>query len=86
GMIVHLGAIAIEREQRLEAERQAGDRLQKALKAHTSLLEHVLADGSVSSLSAMVGSLLPNPVVVVDFTANQIIAGRSPSEVQFDDA
>ncbi|TIS11571.1 MAG: GAF domain-containing protein, partial [Mesorhizobium sp.] len=47
GMIVHLGAIAIEREQRLEAERQAGDRLQKALKAHTSLLEHVLADGSV---------------------------------------
>ncbi|TIL65554.1 helix-turn-helix domain-containing protein [Mesorhizobium sp.] len=85
GMIVHLGAIAVEREHRLEAEKRSADRLQRALKAHTSLLEHVLADGSVSSLSAMVGRLLPNPVVVVDFTANQVIAGRSPDEGYFDD-
>ena len=85
GMIVHLGAIAIEREHRLEAEKRSADRLQRALMAHTSLLEHVLADGSVSSLSTMVGALLPNPVVVVDFTANQVIAGRSPNAGQIDD-
>lgn len=86
GMIVHLGAIAVEREHRLQAEKRAAERLQRALKAHTSLLEQVLADGSVSALSSMVGALLPNPVVVVDFTANQVIAGHSPNPELYDDA
>lgn len=85
GMIIHLGTIAVEREHRLEAEKRAALRLERALKAHTSLLEHVLSDGSVSSLSTMVGSLLPNPTVVVDFTANQVIAGQSPNAAQYDD-
>ena len=85
GMIVHLGAIAVEREHRLQAHKHAAERLQRALKAHTSLLEQVLADGSVSSLSSMVGALLPNPVVVVDFTANQVIAGHSPNPDFYDD-
>lgn len=31
-------------------------------------------------------NLLPNPVVVVDLTANQAVAGRSPDPGQFDDA
>lgn len=79
GTIIHLGAIAVEREHRLEAEKRSAQRLERALKTHTSLLEHVLSDGSVSSLSAMVGTMFANPLVVLDFTANQLIAGRSPS-------
>ncbi|OWV80361.1 PucR family transcriptional regulator [Rhizobium sp. N122] len=79
GTIIHLGAIAVEREHRLEAEKQSAQRLERALKAHTSLLEHVLSDGSVAPLSAMVGMMLPNPTVVIDFTANQVIAGRPPN-------
>lgn len=79
GTIIHLGAIAVEREHRLEAEKRSAQRLEKALKAHTSLLEHVLSDGSVAPLSAMVGMMLPNPTVVIDFTANQVIAGRPPN-------
>ncbi|WP_158817468.1 helix-turn-helix domain-containing protein [Methylocapsa sp. S129] len=86
GMIVHLGAIAVEREHRLQAEKRAAERLQRALKAHTSLLEQVLTDGSVSALSSMVGALLPNPVVVIDFTANQVIAGHSPNPDFYTDA
>lgn len=78
GTIVHLGAIAVERQRRLAAEEKAAGRLDRALAAHTSMLEHVLSDGSVSSLASMVGRLLPDPLIVVDFTANQIIAGRSP--------
>lgn len=78
GTILHLGAIAVEKQHRLAAEKSASERLDRALAAHTSLLEHVLSDGSVSSLAAMVGRLLPNPLVVVDFTVNQLIAGRSP--------
>ncbi|ANL56874.1 helix-turn-helix domain-containing protein [Rhizobium phaseoli] len=79
GTIIHLGAIAVEREHRLEAEKRSAQRLERALKAHTSLLEHVLSDGSVAPLSAMVGMMLPNPTVVIDFTANQAIAGRPPN-------
>lgn len=86
GTIIHLGAIAVEKQHRLAAERLASARLDRALTAHTSLLEHVLSDGSVSSLAAMVGRLLPDPLIVVDFTANQVIAGRSPLAGDFDDA
>ncbi len=78
GTIIHLGAIAVEREHRLEAEKRSAQRLERALETHTSLLEHVLSDGAVSSLSAIVGTMFANPLVVVDFTANQLIAGRSP--------
>lgn len=85
GTIVHLGAIAVERQRRLAAEEKAAGRLDRALTAHTSMLEHVLSDGSVSSLASMAGRLLPDPLIVVDFTINQIIAGRSPLPDTFDD-
>ncbi|MBB6303807.1 helix-turn-helix domain-containing protein [Rhizobium leucaenae] len=81
GAIIQMGAIAVDREHRLEAEKRAAQRLERALQAHTSLLEHVLSDGAVAPLSAMVGMMLPNPTVVIDFTANQVIAGRSPSTI-----
>jgi purine catabolism regulator len=85
GMIIHLGAIAVERQRQLEAERRAAERMQQALHVHTTLLEHVLGGGSVTSLSLMVGNQLPNPVIAVDFTANQVVAGRSPDTALFDD-
>lgn len=85
GMIIHLGAIAVERQRQLEAERRAAERLQQALHVHTTMLEHVLGGGSVTSLSLMVGGQLPNPVIAVDFTANQVVAGRSPATALFDD-
>ncbi len=81
GTIIHMGAIAVEREHRLEAEKRTAQRLDRALNSHTSLLEHVLRDGSVAPLSAMVDKMLPNPTVVVDFTANQVISGRPPNEM-----
>ena len=86
GMIVHLGEIAVEKQHRLRQEKQAGERLQRALSAHTSLLQQALSDGSVVSLAEKVSDLLPNPVVVIDFHANLVVAGRSPSEAHFDAA
>lgn len=85
GMIIHLGAIAVERQRQLEAERCAAERMQQALHVHTTMLEHVLGGGSVASLSLMVGDQLPNPVIAVDFTANHVVAGRSPDTALFDD-
>ncbi|TPL96877.1 PucR family transcriptional regulator [Mesorhizobium sp. B2-3-11] len=84
GMIVHLGEIAVEKQHRLRQEKQAGERLQRALLAHTTLLQQALSEGSVVSLAEKVGELLPNPVVVIDFHANLVVAGRSPSEAHFD--
>ncbi|RUW00441.1 MULTISPECIES: helix-turn-helix domain-containing protein [unclassified Mesorhizobium] len=86
GMIVHLGEIAVEKQHRLRQEKQAGERLQRALVAHTSLLQQALSEGSVAALADKVGELLPNPVVVIDFHANLVVAGRSPSEAHFDGA
>lgn len=86
GMIVHLGEIAVEKQHRLRQEKQAGERLQRALLAHTSLLQQALSEGSVVSLADKVGELLPNAVVVIDFHANLVVAGRSPSEAHFDAA
>jgi DNA-binding PucR family transcriptional regulator len=86
GTILHLGALAVAHEHRLSAQRRMADRLKQALTTQTELLEHVLRDGSVPDLAAMASHLLPNPAVVVDLTANQVIAGRSPDPGQFDDA
>ncbi|CDX30700.1 putative transcriptional regulator, PucR family [Mesorhizobium plurifarium] len=86
GMIVHLGEIAVEKQHRLRQEKQAGERLQRALAAHTSLLQQALSEGSVAALADKVGALLPNPVVVIDFHANLVLAGRSPGEAHFDAA
>jgi len=85
GTIVHLGEIAVEKQHRLRQERQAGERLQRALMAHTSLLQQALSEGSVVSLAEKVSELLPSPVVVIDFHANLVVAGRTPSEADFDD-
>ncbi|BCM20944.1 helix-turn-helix domain-containing protein [Mesorhizobium sp. J8] len=86
GMIVHLGEIAVEKQHRLRQEKLAGERLQRVLAAHTSLLQQALSEGSVAGLADKVGQLLPYPVVVIDFHANLVVAGRSPSEVHFDAA
>lgn len=78
GTIIHLGSIAVEREHRLAIQTLAADRLKQVFTAHTLLLEHVLSDGSAVSLSDLVREILSDPLVVVDLTDNQLIAGRSP--------
>ena len=83
--IVHLGAIAVDKAHRLKAERVAAERLQHVLSAHSSLMHKVLSDGSVASTTAMVETFLPNPTVVVDLTANMVVAGRSPKPDSIDD-
>ncbi|SEF54454.1 helix-turn-helix domain-containing protein [Bosea lathyri] len=84
-MIVHLGGIAVEREHRLRTQRQAAGQLQKALQTQTALLQEVLSGGSTSALSAMLADLLPEPVLVVDFAGNTLVASRSPVPLHFDD-
>ena len=76
--VVHLGAIAVDKANRIDAERALSQRLQKVLAAHSLLMRKVLSDGSVASATQMIETLLPNPIVVVDLTANLVVGGRSP--------
>lgn len=84
-MIVHLGGIAVEREHRLRAQRQAAEQLQNALQTQTMLLQEVLSGGSASALSEMLAELLPDAILVVDFAGNALAASRSPAPLHFDD-
>ena len=84
--VVHLGQIAMDKARSLAEEQAFGERLKAALAAHGALLDQVLADPSVASAAAMVASLLPDPPVIVDLTARQTMAGRSPVPALIDDA
>lgn len=85
GTIIHLGAIAVGREHRRVAQLRAAEGLGQALGAHRQLLDHVLADGSAAALAGMIGALLGDPVLLVDFSDNQILAGASPDHTLFSD-
>ena len=84
--IGHLGAIAVDKAHRLRAERVATERLQTVLSAQSALMHKVLSDGSVGSAATMAEAFLANPMVVVDLTANLVVAGRSPRKDVVDDA
>src|ERR1700712_2797795 len=78
GIIVHLGAIAIERAHRHQAQIAAAEQLRRVLGAQGSLLQEVLAGGSIETLTAMLGELLNAPVLVLDFFASSLLASASP--------
>ncbi|GJD49345.1 hypothetical protein OPKNFCMD_2075 [Methylobacterium crusticola] len=85
GMIVHLGAIAIERGHRHRAQAAAAEQLRRALLAQGSLLREVLAGGSTAALAGRLSDLLKAPVLVVDFFASSLLATGSPVPEAYDD-
>ncbi len=85
GTVVHLGAIAVDKSHRLRADRLFTERLQTALSVHSSLMSQVLADGSVTSATAMISQLFLNPILAIDFSANLAVSGRSPKPDRYDD-
>ncbi len=85
-VIVHLGAIAVEREHRHRAQQDAAEELRRALLAQGMLLQEVLSGGSSEALAAMLGDLLGQPVLIVDFSANTVLATASPSPADYDDS
>lgn len=86
GMIAHLGAIAVEREHRLRAERRAGEEQRRALHAQGALLQEVLSGGSADALAARLNEFLGCAVLVVDFAENGLVAAGSPVAASYDEA
>ncbi|MDB5851696.1 MAG: PucR family transcriptional regulator [Rhodoferax sp.] len=84
-MIVHLGAIAIDREKRHLAQLAAAEQLRRGLLSQAAMLQEVLAGGSTVSLAAKLNELLGTPVLVLDFFANSVLATASPLPDQYTD-
>jgi purine catabolism regulator len=78
--VAHLGAIAVEKAKRLEAERAQSERLRRTLAVNESLLARALAGDSLTNLLGTVEVLLPEPFLVVDLTTHSILARRSPAQ------
>lgn len=85
-LIVHLGAIAIERAHRQRAQAAAAEQLRRALVSQGSLLNEVLAGGTIESLAQMLSDLLTAPVLILDFFGNRLVGSASPFPAKHDDA
>jgi DNA-binding PucR family transcriptional regulator len=77
GLIVHLGAIAIERAHRQREQLAAAGQLQRVLGVQGAMLQEVLVGGSMETLTSMLADLLDAPVLVIDFHG-AILSSRSP--------
>ena len=75
----HLGAIAVEKAKRLEAERAQSDRLRRMLAVNENLLASAFAGDSLASLLGTVAAILPEPLVLLDLTTRDVFAHRSPA-------
>ena len=85
-IIVHLGAIAIERAHRQRAQMAAAEQLRHVLVSQGSLLREVLAGGSIESLAGMLSDLLNAPVLILDFFGSRVLGSASPVPARHDDA
>jgi hypothetical protein len=81
----HLAAIAADKAKSLHGERMLNARLQRMLELNSSLLERVLAGSTMETIAGIVGTILPNPIVILDFTANGVYVSRSPEPQRIGD-
>ncbi|SMF36500.1 purine catabolism regulatory protein [Tistlia consotensis] len=74
----HLAGIAIDKAKLFQAEWQRSERLRRTLSINSCLLERVLSGASLSMIAGMVGTILSEPLVVLDFIDGETYGGRSP--------
>ncbi len=79
-LVVHLGAIAIERAHRQRAQQAAAEQLRRVLSVQGAMLQEVLVGGSMDTLTGMLADLLDSPVLVIDFYGGELLASRPPVE------
>lgn len=83
--ICHLAALAVDKAKSLHAERRLSARLERTLQVNSSLLERVLAGDSLETIAGMIETMLPDQVVILDFTSDGAHVGRSPDPTFFSD-
>lgn len=83
--VCHLAAIAVDKEKSLHNERLVTCRLERTLQINSSLLERVLGGSSMSTIAGIVESILPDQIIIIDFTADSFHIGRSPDAQRLSD-
>ena len=76
--IAHLVAIAVDRAKYLEGERMQTERLRRTLHISSSLMELVLAGSAMSAVVGVIGTILPDPILVLDLVTLRCETVRSP--------
>lgn len=83
--VCHLAAIAVNKEKSLHAERLINCRLERTLQINSSLLERVLSGSSMAMIAGIVESILPDQIIIIDFTSDTFHVGGSPDQQQLSD-
>lgn len=76
--IVHLAAIAVDKAKSFQAERDSSARLERTIELNATLLQQVLEGASMSTIAAVVGSVLHHPLLIADLVDDAIHVSRSP--------
>lgn len=77
--IAHLAAISIDRAKLIHSERLLRAKMERALELRTGLMQQVMAGATLEATIAMVQTILPEPMLVIDLIHDRIFTNRSPN-------
>ena len=76
--VTQLASIAVEKAKRVHLEQDRALRLRQTIEISSSLMELVLAEGSMEAVVEMVATQIPHPLVIADLAAGTFNVRRSP--------
>jgi DNA-binding PucR family transcriptional regulator len=77
--VTQLASIAVEKAKRVHLEQDRALRLRQTIEISSSLMELVLAEGSMDAVVEMVATVIPHSLVIVDLAAGTFSVRRSPA-------
>jgi len=79
--VAHLASLAVDRALRLRLEREQSEQLRAALAIQAGALDELLAGADLPALAALGARHLEHPFLLVDLTADRLLAGGRPAAV-----
>src|SRR6516225_1708947 len=76
--VTQLASIAVEKAKRVRLEQDRALRLRQTIEISSSLMDLVLAEGSMDALVEIVATVIPHPLVIADLAAGTFNVRRSP--------
>jgi purine catabolism regulator len=77
--VTQLASIAVEKAKRVRLEQDRALRLRQTIEISSSLMDLVLAEGSMDALVEIVATVIPHPLVIADLAAGTFSVRRSPA-------
>ena len=80
--VAHLAGLAMARVDHIETQRSTTRRLEHAIGVYTMLMNRVMADVSLESMTTLAEELLLCPVVLVDLLGNRTTGSAPPADLK----